>query len=114
MLGLPGQEDIEKLEKVHRSATKMVSSPEHMIYKEMLRDMGLGSLAKRWIRRGLKPARTYVKRNDKDSGAKLSVLVGSYTEKPWSVWSKQVCLFRGLKEHHGVDLCGGPLTIHSS
>lgn len=103
------QEDIEKLEKVHQSAAKMVSSPEHMIYKEMLRDIGLDSLAKRWIRRDLKPTCTYVNRNDKGSGAKLSMLVGSHTEKLRSFWSKQDCLFRGLMEHHGVDLCGGPL-----
>lgn len=46
--------------------------------------MGLGSLAKRWLRRDLKPACTYMKGNDKDNGAKLSMLVASYTEKSWS------------------------------
>lgn len=44
----------------------MVGGLERMICKEMLRDMGLGSLAKRWLRRVLKPACTYMKGNNKE------------------------------------------------
>ena len=50
MLGPAVQEVIEKLEKVHWNAAKMVSGLERMTCKEMLRDMGLDSLAKRWLR----------------------------------------------------------------
>lgn len=65
-LGPPVQEFIEKLEQVYRSAAKMVGGLERMICEEMLRDMGLGSLVKRWLRRVLKPACTYMKGNDKE------------------------------------------------
>jgi len=52
MLGPTVQEVIENPEKVHWSASKMISGLECMICNEMLRDMGLDSLAKRWLRRG--------------------------------------------------------------
>lgn len=65
-LGPPVQEVIEKLEKVHWSAAKVVSGLEHMNCKRMLMDLGLGNLAKRWLRKGLKLACTYMKGNGKE------------------------------------------------
>jgi len=71
------KKDEELLERVQRSATKMLRGREHLSYKERLRELGLFILEKGRLRGDLRNADKYLQGGGQEDGARLCSVVPS-------------------------------------